>query len=167
MFSLLLCVCILCLCMWLGALKSCDLCIYRYVFLLCVCWTPRELVCCCASTSAMLLQPCCLAIGMDCLNFLYRESVIYFCKFSYVSQIYLILSSGTGIPTGIKSPTGNGDGEEMFPVNVHGDGDGENSSPRGRGWWHIPRRGIPRCHLDRLLCDLRRHRLSHHVRLSH
>ncbi|XP_066389375.1 DEAD-box ATP-dependent RNA helicase 58, chloroplastic-like isoform X4 [Miscanthus floridulus] len=35
----------------------------------------------------------------------------------------------------------------MFPVNVHGDGDGENSSPRGRGWWHIPRRGIPRCHL--------------------
>ena len=34
------------------------------------------------------------------------------------------LSSGTDIPAGIKSPAGNGDGEEMFPVNVHGDGDG-------------------------------------------
>jgi hypothetical protein len=48
-----------------------------------------------------------------------------------------------GIPAGIKSPAGNGDGEEMSPVDVHEDGDGENSPPRGRGWWLILRRGIP------------------------
>jgi len=58
------------------------------------------------------------------------------------------------IPAGIKSPAGNGDGEEMFSVDVHGDGDGENLAPRGRGWWLIPRRGIPRCHLDQLLVKL-------------
>jgi hypothetical protein len=31
-------------------------------------------------------------------------------------------------------------------MSVRGDGDGEFSSPRGRGWGAIPPRGNPRCH---------------------
>jgi hypothetical protein len=43
-----------------------------------------------------------------------------------------------GIPTRIKSLSGNRDGEEMFPIDVRGDGDEENLSPQGRGWWLVP-----------------------------
>ena len=52
--------------------------------------------------------------------------------------------AGIGIPEGIKSPSWDGDGEEVLPVSLHGDGDGENLPPRGRGWGSNPRRGIPR-----------------------
>ena len=45
-----------------------------------------------------------------------------------------------GIPAGIKSPSGDGDGEEVLPVSLHGDGDGDggNFPPRGRGWGSNP-----------------------------
>jgi len=46
-----------------------------------------------------------------------------------------------GIPAGIKSPSGDGDGEEVLPMSLHGDG--ENLPLRGRGWGSNPRRGIP------------------------
>jgi len=65
--------------------------------------------------------------------------------------VYVVVS-GTGIPAGMKSPPGIGDGEGRLPVVVHGDGAGENSPPRGRGWWLILRRGIPHCHLYTCKC---------------
>jgi len=52
--------------------------------------------------------------------------------------------AGMGIPAGIKSRSGDGDREEVLPMSLHGDGDGGNLPPRGRGWGGNPRRGIPR-----------------------
>jgi len=51
-----------------------------------------------------------------------------------------------GIPAGIKSPSGDGDGEEVLPMSIHGDGDGDrgNLPPRGWGWSGNTRQGIPR-----------------------
>jgi len=39
-----------------------------------------------------------------------------------------------GIPAGIKSLSGDGDGEEVLPMSLHGDGDGDggNLLPRGQ-----------------------------------
>jgi hypothetical protein len=53
---------------------------------------------------------------------------------------------GDGDPRGDYSPLGDGDGEKKLSVSISGDGGGEFTSPRGRGWEAIPRRGIPRCH---------------------
>jgi hypothetical protein len=64
----------------------------------------------------------------------------------HVCNFEHVLLAGTGTPTGMKSPTGNGDGRKLSPVSVDGGGDGEILSPRGRGWAADPRRGIPRCH---------------------
>jgi hypothetical protein len=44
---------------------------------------------------------------------------------------------------GIKSSSGDGDGEEVLPASLHGDEDGGNLPPWGRGWGSNPRRGIP------------------------
>ena len=52
--------------------------------------------------------------------------------------------AGMGIPAGIKFPSGDGDGEEVLPVSLHGDGDGGNLPPRGRGWGSNPGQGIHR-----------------------
>jgi hypothetical protein len=49
-----------------------------------------------------------------------------------------------GIPLGIY-PTGNGDGEEMFPVSVRGD-PVEKKFVAGTGMGAIPRWRIPRYH---------------------
>jgi hypothetical protein len=42
-------------------------------------------------------------------------------------------SVGDGDSTGIFSPRGDGDGKEMLPASISGDGGGEISSPRGAG----------------------------------
>jgi len=48
-----------------------------------------------------------------------------------------------GILAGIKSPSGDMDGEEVLPVSLHGDGDRGNFPPRGQGWGSNPQWGIP------------------------
>ena len=70
----------------------------------------------------------------------------YFLFLAYVQISYLV--SGTGIPVGDQFPAGNRDGRKMSPNDLRGDGDGEISPPRGRGWWVNPRRGIPHYHLE-------------------
>jgi hypothetical protein len=49
--------------------------------------------------------------------------------------------SGTGTPSGERSPLGDGDGEKSFPANVLGDRNGEILVPRGSKRSGDPRRG--------------------------
>ena len=51
--------------------------------------------------------------------------------------------TGMGIPAGIKSPSGDGDGEEVLPMSLHGDGDGGNLPPRERRWGSNPTGNSP------------------------
>jgi hypothetical protein len=60
----------------------------------------------------------------------------------------IAFSNGSGIPAGINPVQGRGWGRNTPSDNIDGDGDGVNSSSRGRGWEAIPRRGIPRRHLE-------------------
>jgi len=46
--------------------------------------------------------------------------------------------AGMRIPAGIKSPSGDENGEEVLPTSLHGNGDGGNLPPRGRGWGSNP-----------------------------
>ena len=48
-----------------------------------------------------------------------------------------------GISARIKSPSRDGDGEEMLPMSLHGDGDGGNLSLQGREWGNNPDREFP------------------------
>ena len=48
------------------------------------------------------------------------------------------VDAGMGIPAGIKSLSGDGDGEEVLPMSLHGDGDGGNLPPWGQGWGSNP-----------------------------
>jgi hypothetical protein len=54
--------------------------------------------------------------------------------------------NGDGDPRWGFIPTGNRDGEEMFPASIHGDPHREIFLSQGRGREAIPRRGILRCH---------------------
>jgi hypothetical protein len=105
---------------------------------------------CCACAYVLEWIAYFLAYGLlhrtFCTVNLWVNFLIFWCSFVSLES-YLLLCSVMGIPVGIKSPAGNGDGGRNVPVDVHGDGDGKNSPPRGRRWWLIPRRRIPRCHL--------------------
>jgi hypothetical protein len=50
------------------------------------------------------------------------KSIVLLCC-AYLAVMY-IGDAGMGIPAGIKSLSGNGDGEEMLPATLHRDEDG-------------------------------------------
>ena len=50
---------------------------------------------------------------------------------------------GMGIPVGIKSLSGDRDGEEVLLMSLHEDGNGGNLPPRGRGWGGNPDEKFP------------------------
>jgi hypothetical protein len=78
----------------------------------------------------LLTYGCMESISFACVNV---KSIVYCLSFLSILDVLCIADAGMGIPVGNNSTCGDGDGGEMLPANIHGDGDEDGFAPTGSG----------------------------------
>jgi hypothetical protein len=78
----------------------------------------------------LLTYGCMESVSFVCVNV---KSIVYCLSFLSILGVLCTADAGMGIPAGNNSPRGDGDGGEMLPASIHGDGDGDGFASTGSG----------------------------------